>query len=50
MVSHTRHAKHVNVLIYINNEYIHIQKELEEKNILTKNQQLEGKTFESNCM
>lgn len=36
MVSHTRHAKHVNVL-YINNEYIHIQKELEEKNILTKN-------------
>lgn len=38
MVSHTRHAKHVNVLlVYINNEYIHIQKELEEKNILTKN-------------
>lgn len=38
MVSHTRHAKHVNVL-YINNEYIHvhIQTELEEKNILTKN-------------
>lgn len=36
MVSHTRHAKHVNVL-HINNEYIHIQKELEENNILTKN-------------
>lgn len=43
MVSHTRQENHVNIL-YINNEYIHIQKELR-KEYSDKELTIRGKNF-----